>query len=389
VTARGAWWWGPLAGVKRASAFAIRPKLQRSASGRQWGTTLTNWCNKNPSGKLEDYYHGVTGRVGQPNPDPEKGMRIEHTESQAAHLKFRTSNYDILTTPSKEYHLVESGGQGKDVSERVERTLRPLGYYLNLDIVKKAQLTGGEIKAVVIYTGPMFQILNGILRQAGDCGLVEEGVNPLDIMTWCEKAGHCFPSTICLLVSAVKKLQRASDGRADDAWVYRGLSGGQLPADFEKNGFAEWGFMSTTRSMREALRYSGVCKGFVGTILAMKVSQVDRGASLEEFSQYPREKEMLWNPLSFLEYQKGKDQVRLTEFGLVKIIVVKVNANGHAQTVEEMLDRRKNIVVHMAEALEQDVSLELDKAVCSRVSRTRFQGSNGNMGTPIHKIDQG
>ena len=32
----------------------------------------------------------------------------------------------------------------------------------------------------------------------------------------------------------------------------------------------------------------------------------------------------------------GKDHVRMTDFGLVKVVVVKVNANGHAQTIEEL-----------------------------------------------------
>ena len=158
----------------------------------------------------------------------------------------------------------------------------------------------------------MYQILNAILRRSGNCGEVKKGVEPLEIHDWCKvqggrwkETGHKFPSTICLLVSAIKKLQQTCEEPADDCWVYRGLSGGELPEDFEKSGFAEWGFMSTTLSMREALKYSGVLKGFAGTMLAMRVSQVDRGASLKELSQYPSEQEIVWNPLSFLQYQKG------------------------------------------------------------------------------------
>lgn len=91
------------------------------------------------------------------------------------------------------------------------------------------------------------QIYNGRLRGFGDCGQVEEGVPPKSVAERCEEAQNNYSSTIHALVSAVKKLQKPERG-----WLYRGLSGGQLPRGFRTKGFAEWAFMSTTTSLEVA-----------------------------------------------------------------------------------------------------------------------------------------
>ena len=65
-------------------------------------------------------------------------------------------------------------------------------------------------------------------------------------------------------------------------------------------GFAEKSFMSTTESLEVALEYSGAKQGGVGTVLAMDLSEADKGASLQLFSQYPGESEMLFNACSYV-----------------------------------------------------------------------------------------
>ena len=93
----------------------------------------------------------------------------------------------------------------------------------------------------------VFQLYNGTLRRFGNCGEVEDGVAPVLIAERCEKFDNFWSSTIHALVSAIKKLQTPDRG-----WLYRGLSGGQLPSSFCQKGFAEWAFMSTTKDLQVA-----------------------------------------------------------------------------------------------------------------------------------------
>merc|ERR1719210_1183560 len=113
--------------------------------------------------------------------------------------------------------------------------------------------------------------------------------------------------------------------------------------------------MSTTKSLEVALEYSGVQKGN-GTVLAMEMSEVDQGAILQEFSQYPGEEETLWNACSYMEALKGKEEWRLTKWGLVKLVYIKMNASGRALTVEELEYQRKGTVVNMLETMRGDIS---------------------------------
>ena len=67
-------------------------------------------------------------------------------------------------------------------------------------------------------------------------------------------------------------------------------------------GFAEWGFMSTTANRDIAIQYSGVKDAKKeATVLEIHTSSVDRGACIQDYSQYQDEREYLWVPLSFLE----------------------------------------------------------------------------------------
>lgn len=47
-----------------------------------------------------------------------------------------------------------------------ERAIRPVSYFEELPIVKQVGLTWLEILVVVLYTGPLFVLYNGILRGA-------------------------------------------------------------------------------------------------------------------------------------------------------------------------------------------------------------------------------
>merc|ERR1712154_599935 len=120
------------------------------------------------------------------------------------------------------------------------------------------------------------------------------------------------------------------------------------------NGFTEQAFMSTTSNLEVALEYSGAKKGAPGAILAMELSEVDHGADLQIFSQYPGEKEILWNACSYMEPLKGKEEWRITEWGPVKVACVKINSCAKAFTVEELEIRRKVMVMNMFDTVNRD-----------------------------------
>jgi hypothetical protein len=42
----------------------------------------------------------------------------------------------------------------------------------------------------------------------------------------------------------------------------------------------------------------------------------------------------VWNTCAFLEYYHGRDEIHVTEHGVVRVLLVKANANTKALTVE-------------------------------------------------------
>lgn len=137
----------------------------------------------------------------------------------------------------------------------------------------------------VLYTGPMFQIYNTVLRRfpAREFARFQEG-------------GNLFATTIFVLVSAVIKIARVTRLPVG-LEVFRGLGGlAELPDSFRRAdangcvGYMEWGFLSTTSDRATALEYSGVGEGRpLPTVLAARVASIDRGACIQELSQYPGE----------------------------------------------------------------------------------------------------
>jgi hypothetical protein len=98
-------------------------------------------------------------------------------------------------------------------------------------------------------------------------------------------------------------------------------------------GFAEWGFMSTTSKKLIAIQYSGVKEGKpLAMLFEVQVSSVDRGACIQEFSQYPGEVEYLWVPCSFVE-PYGTQYVEVTPDGVARVVRVRINANLKASTI--------------------------------------------------------
>ena len=199
-------------------------------------------------------------------------------------------------------------------------------------------------------------VYNAILRKA-----------PESIFKIFEQAGNFFSTTIHVLQSAVVKIARNSKV-PQNLVLYRGLSM-RFPANFYKadqngcRGYTEWGFMSTTANKEVAIMYSGVREGkSTATVLQIKTSSVNRPACIETFSQYPQEREYLWVPLSYMQ-PEGAQVLEASVHGVLLTVNVDVSSNGLALTVEDLLEKKKQLHVKGFETLVDELILELREKI--------------------------
>lgn len=181
-----------------------------------------------------------------------------------------------------------------DFPDKIEkRTLQELADEA-LDVLANAGLSKEEIVALRLYSGPTFVKYNRSLRST----LVD--INK-------EQQGNRYTTTLHAINSGLLKLQRFSKVPKKHV-VYRGVSGLALPPEFLHEdqfgckGGVEKGFLSTTTDLTVAMAYAQ--KGTNPTVWKMTVGQVDRGSSVGWLSQYPREAEILFPPLSNIEVRK-------------------------------------------------------------------------------------
>ncbi len=258
---------------------------------------------------------------------------------------FETSNYKIKTTPCSEWLYVV----GDDKLDRKpcpdmghERRIVPIKELMERPLAKKAGLLEEEMIAVVLYTGPMFAVYNGILRQF-----------PKQLYNSFREKDNLFSTTIFVLVSAVQKLSRCMK-IPDGMMLYRGLGGTlELPDNFsiaDENGckgYCDFGFMSTTAERAVAVMYSGEKdKKPHASIMEIHPNSVDRGADISEFSQYPGEREFLFVPMSFVQAKERCRSYRVEvgpNGGVLKVISVSVNINLKTETVEQLKSKKKDM----------------------------------------------
>ena len=122
-------------------------------------------------------------------------MRQEHCERAGCDAEFTTGNYKITTTPKSEWQYVVGGLMCPDMQHN--RRLISSSELLQRKVSRDANLCEEEVIAVVLYTGPMFQIYNTILRRY-----------PEDKFAIFRDGDNMFSTTIFVLVSAVQKLSR-------------------------------------------------------------------------------------------------------------------------------------------------------------------------------------
>lgn len=175
---------------------------------------------------------------------------------------------------------------------RSEKAMKEL---MKQDIVSEAKLCFEEVLALRLYSGPMYMKYNTILREF-----------PEDLLKTFK--GNRYTTTIHLILSGILKLSRVQP-IPKERLVYRGLGGKRLPKEFYvrdktlSKGGVEAAFMSTTTDHATALRYSNSGTGDNGKsiIFEIELGKMSTGADISVFSQYPKENEILFTPLTHLE----------------------------------------------------------------------------------------
>jgi hypothetical protein len=208
-----------------------------------------------------------------------------------------------------------------------------------------------EIIGLRLYTGPLFELYNGVLRAWAN--EAEPGIVPpfasigkgLDV---CDR----FTSTLHSINSGVVKLSQLQPATV----VYRGISGMKLPepflvpSKFNIRGGIEYGFMSATLNMQVALRYATSGSGEPSTLMVMAMGMVDRGAQLDWLSQYPDEKEILLPPLTGIEVQT--DEVTIDN---IRRLTMRLNINLRSTTLEQLLAARQKELGELAAMVHKDL----------------------------------
>jgi hypothetical protein len=143
--------------LQRSFQVQFEIQSQMAADGGKFNVV------KMACGGVEDFHSGLTGRVGMPNLKFMEAMRQEHCERAGWDTSFTTGNYNITTTPKQEWLYIAGDDTGKQVAcpaSQMEhgRRILPVSEAKKLKLAVDAKLTDAELLALILYTGPMFQV---------------------------------------------------------------------------------------------------------------------------------------------------------------------------------------------------------------------------------------
>ena len=152
-----------------------------------------------------------------------------------------------------------------------------------------------------------------------------------------------YTTTLHAINSAIVKLSKLTYA----CEVYRGINNRVLPPEFWQaneygvRGGIEAAFMSTTRDRDVALSYAqgDGQSAKAGFVFEIQQGMVDRGADLSFLSQYPHEREILFAPLAGFEVKFTRVE------GEVLVVVVSLAVNLTAQTIEQVISKRRKLMV--------------------------------------------
>ena len=321
--------------------------------------------------ELEQFYEGPEKFIGTPNPNAEEGIKREHCERSKSSHTYKSPNYNFEFTPKLEYEFVNDPKPGRAYGHTpVDRSLWPpekknewmgeqgretktLEQIMQHRNVQAVGLKQAEVVCLRLYTGPTYILYNAVMRKY-----------PKDIYE--SLKGNQYETTTFCIMSGIIKLSKEGQIPAGRR-VFRGLGGMILPEQFwrkKKGGFrggVEWGLMSTTTDKAVAMQYSGVAQQR-GTVFEITVGRIDMGADHSWLSQYPGEAEILFPPLTCLEVV-GQPRV---EEGVI-VFPLRANMNLKGLTLEQLVERRKQLHLSMAKNLGEELFIEASKACFAKL----------------------
>ena len=158
--------------------------------------------------------------------------------------------------------------------------------------------------------------------------------------------GNLYTTTLHVISSAVLKLGKLT--RANK--VYRGISRKTVPQRLKfkdqasnTRGGVEFGFLSCSLAKREALKYA---TGETPLLLEIQQGMIDRGADLSWLSQYPHEAEVMFPPLTGLEFLYHS-----VEDGHVLVVTVRPSVNLRSLTFEQVVAKMQSSHVQLVDLL--------------------------------------
>ena len=325
-------------------------------------------------GGLSVFFSGLEGLIGSPNPNLRATIEGEHCARADSSDPFETGNYGLVTTSQQEYWFVVDAEEGKrrlgidaypveqQLAPERRRAQRPLSDFdlERVQINRQLQVLGcapvllEELACTRLYTGPLYVRYNKVLRGLGriERRRNEVGWHAEQIETLFK--GNLFTTTLHVINSAIVKLSKLTKAEL----VWRGVAGGVLPEEFWSpdklglRGGCEYAFMSTTTNAEVAHSYASR-SGKAGSLFSMRMGMVDRGAEISFLSQYPGEREILFNPLTGLEVTSSKVQ------GDVLVLEVRLNVNLASLTIEQVVGKRAKLLREIGDGMALEVRAEL------------------------------
>ena len=82
-------------------------------------------------------------------------MKAEHCTKSGYNVEFKTSNYDIVTTPKDEWEIVVEGKQCPAHHLGYNRKIQRIDALMKTSTAVDSKLKNFEVASVVLYTGPM------------------------------------------------------------------------------------------------------------------------------------------------------------------------------------------------------------------------------------------
>lgn len=350
------------------------------------------------------FFKGLEALVGEPCRQDlvADSMRFEHTARDDAVTEFTTGNYKITTSSTIEYWFVVDPvrmartvcADGKHwpceqvlLADNKRRQPQPMAAFDScrermaprLSAAGTEPLTNEEFLGARLYTGPMFEKYNTVLRAmqrqvAFFVSRFEQLCN-----------GNKYTDTLHSINSCIIKLGRLTRATR----LYRGMSGLRMPCCFEEEdehlvmGGTELGFMSASGDHDLAMAYATSKEPAI--LLEIQQGMVGRGGDLSWLSQYPFEKEITFPPCTALEALRDKSGGPRTriEAGRVVVWELRPTVSTRAGGIKAQLVN----VVHMAAspAVEAIDCEELQAAIHS----ARVAGVNEiQMRAPVEKLNK-